>query len=335
MGELHRIRHDPLLVQRLIPLLYENGVRLLGFEFVHTEDQDDVDRLVSAASNDEDLAIDILRRPGGIWPYQEYLDVFKAAWSLNSHLHPDAERFKLVGLAPSVDYAKLRFGSAEEQAEQRHRGSRGDSVYAAVIEREALSRGMKMLVYVGRHHAFSRFAQPGWDENYEFTGSYAERRAGQRLRTEYPGQIVTVMLHAPFWSPAYRTWVLPFGGVLDRVNAVNRKPVGFDIAGSPFSTLVDSASVYALSYGQITLDDYCDGYVILDYVGNYRVASVVSGWFDRMSFKEFKWRLPWELPFFIFHPRVFLWLMEDDARKMADRWHGLARQLESPVAGTP
>ena len=39
LGENHRIKHDPLLVQRLIPLLYENGIYTVAIEFALYEDQ--------------------------------------------------------------------------------------------------------------------------------------------------------------------------------------------------------------------------------------------------------------------------------------------------------
>ena len=327
LGELHRIRHDPLFVQELIPALYSRGIRVLGFEFVYTEDQADVDRLLAGAAYDEKLAIDILRRPGGIWPYQEYLDVLKAAWRLNSNLPPDAEPFRLAGLAPRIDFEKIRFGTDGERREERHRLNSGDSIYAAVIERESLERGKKMLVYLGRHHAFSRFQHPNLDNNYEFTGSFAQRRAGQRLRAKYPDRVTTVMLHSPFWSPSYGTWILPFGGVVDQVYAEHRSPVGFDVQGSPFAGATDSLSMYALGHGRITLADFCDGYIVIDSLANYREATLVPGWFEGMSFSEFKRKLPRDLPFFVVHPRILTWILKEDAAGVTNRFAALARQL--------
>lgn len=329
LGELHRIRHDPLFVQNLIPLLYSRGIRILGFEFVNTEDQSDVDRLLSGKAYDEELAIDILRRPGGIWPFQEYLDVITAVWRLNSSLPLGSEPFRLAGLAPRVDFEKLRFGTDAERSEQRRRLSSGDSVYAAVIEREALERGEKMLVYLGRHHAFSRFEQPNLNSDYEFTGSFAQKRAGQRLRAKYPDRVVTVMLHAPFWSPSYRTWILPFGGVIDQTYAEHRSPVGFDVEGSPFAAAADSLSMYALGRGRITLSDFCDGYIVIDSIANYRAVTLVPGWFEGTSFSEFKRKLPRDLPFFVVHPRVFIWMLNEDAAGMTTRFAALARQLDT------
>lgn len=333
LGELHRIRHDPVFVQNLIPLLYRKGIRVLGFEFVYTEDQSDVDRLLSSEAYDEKLAIDILRRPGGIWPYQEYLDVLRAVWRLNSSLPPEAEPFRLAGLGPRVDFEELRFGTEEERSEQQRRLSSGDSVYAAVIERESLERGEKMLVYLGRHHAFSRFEQPNLNSDYEFIGSFSQRRAGQRLRAKYRDRVVTVMLHAPFWSPSYWTWILPFGGVIDQVYAAHGSPVGFDVEGSPFAETSDSLSMYALGHGRITLSDFCDGYIVIDSMASYRGATTVPDWFEGMSFSEFKRHLPRDLPFFVVHPRIFLWMLNEDAGGMTNRFKALARQLAASQSG--
>ena len=38
LGENHLIKHDPLFVQKLIPLLYENGIYTVAIEFALYED---------------------------------------------------------------------------------------------------------------------------------------------------------------------------------------------------------------------------------------------------------------------------------------------------------
>ncbi len=138
------------------------------------------------------------------------------------------------------------------------------------------------------------------------------------------------MLLSPFWSPSYRTWLLPFGDVIDQVYAEHRSPVGFDVAESPFAAAIDSLSMYALGHGQITLSEFCDGYIVIDSLANYRATTMVPGWFAGMSLSEFKRRFPRDLPFFVVHRRVFVWMLKEDASGMTSGFAALARQLGAP-----
>jgi hypothetical protein len=328
LGEYHRVRHDPLFVQRLIPILYRNGIHLLGFEFSLPEDQERIDQLISAKEYDESLAIDILRNFGGIWPFRQYLDVFKAAWSVNSTLPPNAERFRILALTPRVDWEKANYGTEQEQLIQKQLANTMDSVSAIIVEREAFQNGKKILVYCGRHHAFSKFRQPAWDEySSEFLGRYAEGRAGQRLHRKYPDKVITVMLNAPNWYPACQTWGLPFGGVIDRIFRMYQKPVGFDVPGSPFGNLIDSSSVFSLGYGKIRCSDFCDGYIVLDQIKNYQGPTLIDGWLNGVSFSDFTKRLPKKVPWFVLHPSIFMWVIKDDA-DIAKRFRALPLELE-------
>src|SRR5437764_12372934 len=56
LAETHGIKHNLLLVQGLMPRLHAAGVYNVGMEFGAVEDQEQLDRLVTGASYDEDLA---------------------------------------------------------------------------------------------------------------------------------------------------------------------------------------------------------------------------------------------------------------------------------------
>jgi len=91
LGEFHRIRHDVELVQRLIPICYQNGVRVLALEFADRQDQPLIDSLLSLPSYDESIARLVTFRSAREWAYQEYLDIYKAAWALKCRflkMHP-------------------------------------------------------------------------------------------------------------------------------------------------------------------------------------------------------------------------------------------------------
>ena len=86
LGERHKIRHDTVLVQDLIPRLYAAGVYNLGIEFGANEFQDRVDRLINAENYDEDLARWLMFHHYVMWGFQEYMDLYRAAWKLNRSL---------------------------------------------------------------------------------------------------------------------------------------------------------------------------------------------------------------------------------------------------------
>jgi len=327
LGENHRVQQDPLFVQRLIPVLYRNGIRLLGFEFASREDQSRLDHLVNAPTYDESLAIGILRNfECGIWPYREYLDIFRAAWALNARLPHDSERFRILPMTSYIDGEKLRYGTDSERKEQERCLTSADSLIGEVVEREALEKGKKILVYCGFHHAFSRFRQPMTDDNGAvFSGRYFETRGGQRIYHRYPGRVIMVKLHSPHWYPAFKGYGLPFGGVVDQVFQGYRQPVGFDIAGSPFAGFRDSTSVYALGRGSISFSDFCDGYIVLDEMKNFRPTTVIPAWLDGVSFSQFKRHFFRELPFYVIHPGIFLWMVDDNPVK---NYPQLGRELE-------
>ena len=48
LGELHRVKHDVLLVQSLFRPLYQAGVRTFAMEFARREDQSRIDSLLAA-----------------------------------------------------------------------------------------------------------------------------------------------------------------------------------------------------------------------------------------------------------------------------------------------
>jgi hypothetical protein len=334
LGEFHRIRHDPLFVQHLLPALYRNGVHLLGFEYACPEDQSRVDSLLTGRTYDESLAIGILRNlGGGMWPYQEYLDVFKSAWQLNSGLPDGAERFRILPMTAFVDGEKLNHGSPRERLEQRARLVSTDSIISEIVEREAIGKGKKILVYCGTHHAFTRFRQPRYDEDaLKCLGGYAENRGGQRILRKHPQRALTVILHAPHLFPSYGTFGLPWNGIVDQVFEDYQKPVGFDVGPSPFGGIIDSTSVYACGEGRVSFSDFCDGYIVLDRMRNYRAVSLVPDWLNGTSFSDFKRHFIKELPFFIFHPWIFFRVLEAEGNP-AKEFPKLQRQLDRPAAG--
>lgn len=79
VGELHRVRHDVLFIQDLIPRLYAAGIYNLGIEFGVSEYQDKADALVTADRYDQSTARWLMFQSATYWGYQEYEDLYRAA----------------------------------------------------------------------------------------------------------------------------------------------------------------------------------------------------------------------------------------------------------------
>ncbi|MEK7407747.1 MAG: ChaN family lipoprotein, partial [Acidobacteriota bacterium] len=159
LGEYHRIRHDVELAQRLIPRLYRAGVKNLGLEFGAEELQAEADSLVAAEAYDPALARSIMFRWSPIWGYHEYIELYRHAWQFNRSLPKGAPKFRIVHLGYRADFSQLSGERTPEVMRKVfHRGD-PDGFMAEVIRREFLEKREKALVYCGRHHAFTRFAQ--------------------------------------------------------------------------------------------------------------------------------------------------------------------------------
>lgn len=242
LGEYHRIKQDVELVQNLIPLLYENGVHNLAMEFGCSANQDRVDRLVTAAAYDPNLARQIMAEFTTSWPYVEYMDIYKKAWELNAFLPQDA-KFRIIHL-----------NNCDLDALDEY-----ESHMAGIIQNEVIDRGEKALVYTGAHHSFTRYHQLDSDKQ-------EIERMGNILYEQMPGRIYHIILHYPWdqYSLDYEDIIsiYPVGGAIDTIMMELDNPrVGFDVLDSPFGKLTDEASRYAVGYSPFALADFCDGYI--------------------------------------------------------------------------
>jgi len=66
-------------------------------------------------------------------------------------------------------------------------------------------------------------------------------------------------------------------------------------------------------------------------IKKYTSVTFIDNWFDGISFSDFKHRLPKEVPWFIFHPKIFMWTLKSDAMKMNDNFNALALQLHQEM----
>jgi hypothetical protein len=281
VGEMHRIRHDVLLVNELIPRLGDVGVYDLGSEFYCVEDQPTIDALLTAPIFSEPTAKELLRHgTGGTWPFREYLDLLRAAWQYNQQRPSGRPPLRVIGLIPRINYEKLNEGTEDERAAERSKGENYDRIMADALQREVLSRGRKALVHCGINHAHTRYVTRRI-ENGEAVDS-SRKRCGTLIHASHPDSVITVFLHAPWYTFAddEEVFYLPFRGAIDQAFAAYGSPVGFDISGGPFANLTHEGAHYATGYPQFTAATIYDGYIITREIDDYEGVRIIDDWVD-------------------------------------------------------
>lgn len=247
-GENHWQRADAELIAALVPALRQHGVAL-AMEFFHAPQQNDLDALLSANEWNEPLANSIMR--GADWPYVQYRDILRAAWSAN-RTPSDAAPMRVIAIGPPDDWRK--------------QGLDYDAFMAGRVFDYTKDEQHRLLIYCGMHHAFTRYVQVDRRRNgraIEFMdrlGNILWRRLGE--------EVFVVALHKP--DPCGGTgdkpsteFCAPFDGLLDcAATRAGGRPVAFDILGSPVAEAkFPAASYYAWRHPLLRLIDYADGYV--------------------------------------------------------------------------
>lgn len=267
LAEDHGLRHNLLLVQRLIPLLPAAGVFMLGMEFGASEDQAALDALVTADAYDEDEARRLMFNYNTGWAYREYMDVYRAAWAYNRARPAGARPFRVLNLSYRYDWRDA--GPVRTPENTRRVFPRGgtERYRADLIGREAIERGAKLLVLTGGIHALTRCPMPEFHFNAPGFVRFETGYMGHLLHQRAPDRVATVWLHRPLDSqddgPA--RLVHPAGGALDQIMAhFADTRVGFDLltAGgpTPLGALPDD-SFYATGRDGFRLVDLADGYI--------------------------------------------------------------------------
>jgi hypothetical protein len=282
LGEYNWIREHAALVRDLIPALHAAGVRNLGIEFALSASQPDIDALLSAPAWDEAEARRITFAWNVIWGFQEYLDVYHAAWQLNRSLPAGARPFRIVGLGVRQNWEFVQTERDAENAEVLHNvlaGGIPDEHMAEVIQREFLDTGQKALVYCSLQHAFTRYRSTEYEKAMKQKGFTETRRAGTILSDRVGRRVATLALHAPWPDRSSRTGLAwPVGGTIDSLLLalpVERQAAGWSTAGTPLGSLAIDSGAYAAGHATLTLADLCDGYIATGPIPTLHAATAI------------------------------------------------------------
>lgn len=259
------------LIADLVPALASAGVWNLGAEWLLSDDQAELDELVTAREFDESNAERCVLR----WAMRSAMvpklrvEVLRSAWEVNTHRDRDAPFFRVVGLDYDLDYDAVTdradLHTPEAWAHLRDKGTAARHM-ATVIEHEFMRPRRRAAVSCSTTHALShhrRRVHPvidSYDADIEDGLVYG---AGTHVFGWRADRIATVLIHQPFPGKiGGAAEVYPGDGLIDMVFAradSPKWPVGFDVTRSPFATLTTSSAHDPTPLGRLA-----DGWIFLD-----------------------------------------------------------------------
>lgn len=293
LGEYGKIKQNVELVQRLIPMLYNAGVRNLGIEYALSSDQPLIDKLTTAPVYDKSLANKILFDYLVIWGYQGYANLFKAAWRFNRSLPAGAPPFRIVALSVAENWQYIRTKNDANNPNILHEVfARGvpDVHMASIIEKRFLSTGEKALIYVSTKSAFTRYASEQYASSMRRMGFTQTKRAGNIIFGMIGRRSFTILFHQP-WPGARSSGkgaaaVYPLGGVIDNLIAklpADRRDAGFNVRGTVFGKLKLTHSEFAVGHPGMTFGDLCDGYIIQGKLSAYEPVAPIPSFINEQN----------------------------------------------------
>ncbi|WP_116811475.1 alpha/beta hydrolase-fold protein [Steroidobacter cummioxidans] len=288
LGEDHRIKHNLMLAQRLIPLLYKAGVYNFGMEFGASEDQAALDALVTGERYDEAVARRLMFNYNVGWAFKEYMDIYRVAWELNRSLPAGARKFRILNLSYKFNwegYTGIR--TPVNVGRVFHKGN-SERYRADLLRREILEKQEKILILTGSVHAFTRYRQPVNDYLSEGFYRLEDRYMGNLLVQMAPTRVFFIMLHRALdgRTGGPRELVYPAKGAVDQVMArFTDKRVGFDLADTPMGALADD-SFHSIGYTDFRLRDLADGYVYEKPFSEYEGCTVDEGFLTEQNWPE-------------------------------------------------
>jgi len=292
IGETGYASQQLTFAANLIPVLDSAGIRNFGYEYANREDQDLIDALVTGTTFDESLARRIIFNHLSVLGFQEYVEVFRAAWQVNRRKPAGEPPFRIVALSNRLNYDAITSeDDVKDPDVMRQVFASGipDTVMAQIIEREFLQTGEKAVAYMQIPHAWTAFERPEYSQQLAELGFPGVRRAGAALRASYGNRVVTAALHGPVRYSRSRTgFGYPCGGVVDQAasSVAERGPVGFRVDSSPFADSTMFGDDLVDDNGAITLSEYADAYLVVAQLGNLTAVTPIEDFITEANIDE-------------------------------------------------
>ena len=297
MGEVHGVKNYIDFFNDIIPNLYHQaGVRCIAMECIPSSMNSKIEKLINAKEFDERLLIQISRHGSwNMWGFEEYWNVLRTAWKLNNNLKPDERRLRVVGIdsewngpnfalvfsrgedgIQNVSFVeKFRaFTLASDLVKMIYR----DEIMARNIEKEAIEKNDKCVVWVGSYHSFVNYGQGIFDENKKLIRY--NNRMGIMLCQKYKSDIFQIVLHMPDKIS---------DDLFNKVIFQNElAPVGFTVENSPFAMLRDSAKYLYNNLPTVSFSDIAQGYLYFIPFDSTRHCNWIPDYISKKMFLKSK-----------------------------------------------
>lgn len=297
LGEDHGIKEHLMFVKELIPYLHQNGVTNLVMEFGASEDQDTLDQLISADTYDDNVARELLFRYNVIFPYKEYMDLYKAVWAFNHQLDDHTKPFRIVNMSYLFDWSHAKTADSVQNPDIiRQIFHKGSIEYyrANIIEKEIFDRGEKALVLTGTIHAYSHFKRPVFDYLYEDFIRPIDRHLGNLVHAKHSDQVVTVLFNQPY--PLDEMKSIPGQTIQQLMEDLylqeGSKSIAVDFTDSKYGEMIDK-SYLSLGNNHLKLKEIAKGYIIIKpltkltgcsvdkaFLGTHTLSDITNQWPD-------------------------------------------------------
>jgi len=283
LGEMYKIRQNVELVVGLVPRLYAAGIRNLGMEYALSDDQEQIDALVTAPAWDEAKARALTFDWIVTWGYQEYVDIYKAAWQVNKDRPQGASPFRIVGLSVRQDWELLKTDrdvSNPTIVAGIYAHGLPEVHFADTMNREFTQKGQKALVFCGTQHIFTRYHSTAYEKNAAQMKLADVRRAGNILYGRIGSKAWGVSLHSPWPDGTQKIgFGYPASGAIDAlIDALppDQQNAGWDLEGTPLGALSVRNSIYADGAATGSLADVFDGYIVQGPVSQYVTVTPIK-----------------------------------------------------------
>jgi len=288
LGENHRIRNDLRFMQKLIPLLYDKGIRNMGFEFALNRDSLLIKEVITNKDFfNQEKANQIIFNVSPYWGYKEYIDLFRAAWEVNKNLPDGAEKFIIYGIMHDFDFSLMKKRSDEFNEEIMLKIRKGvakpEQFMANCIINNFVNKNKKALIYCGIHHAFTGYKGHG-------------NRVGVIVKEKIGNKTMTISLHYPWGSMegSKHRIVYPVNGYIDafiRKYKSKEFAFGINVNNTSFGNLKDTTSIY-INEKDLKLSSFCDGYIYLNAFSMDEGVTVQDNFINGKNIKYAKTQLP-------------------------------------------
>jgi uncharacterized RDD family membrane protein YckC len=286
VGERHGIvQYLDFLNESIYDLYHKAEVRVLALECCHSDQDADIQNLLTAKEFNTELALKITRGSSWhAWGYKRHWDVLETVWRLNRSLPEGSEPMRIVGIFPPGDLISFRM-TKEGYIYRLFRAlgdlpwlAMHDAHYARRVEQQAFKEQRRTLVWVGASHAI---------ECYSHQVVYKDTvknhfRMGAMLHGRYGDQVGTILLHGDYLFPTIAKLIEKCSSNAEKSRA------GFDITGSPLAEVTEHYAQHVRTKVDLPFKSFFSGYIVLAPLDQIEACDWWDGYISPRMFGLYK-----------------------------------------------